>query len=243
MNIIDINTLVGGYPTGRATETPTDLAEALLKANVSKAFTLSTWGVYYQDIAGNEETLQIAREAPQQIIPAGTINPLTFWDSGDTIKLMIQSSFQVVRFFPGEQGWPVDFLPFERILKTLSELAVPIFVSISKPGDITQLTRIAGGYPAPVVLTGVNTQTLIEALAALTQFDKFAIETHRLIGPDSLERVRDAVGAQRILFGSGGPALSIRAAIKHIQSAEFNDNEQAAVLGGNAEALLLQGGH
>jgi predicted TIM-barrel fold metal-dependent hydrolase len=217
-------------------------------------------------MAGNQETLRATKDYPDTLIPVGSVNPLTFWDSDDLVKQLFQYSFGIVRFFPTEQGWPIDFEPFRYLLQLLSKIpkpiadqsiqlpkatrgwkqwtdsGVPVIISIGKPGDATQLLRLISDYPAPIVLCGVTHETLIESLYVLKQNEQVLIETHRLTGPDSLEKVRDAVGADRLVFGSGGSALSIKAAVDHVRKSDFNQTELDAVFSGNASSIL-QGGH
>ncbi|MDR3708537.1 MAG: amidohydrolase family protein [Capsulimonadaceae bacterium] len=265
MDIIDINTLFGAYPSQRAESTPETLVDLLGRLGVGHALTLSTWGVYYHDMAGNQETLRATQPYSGQLIPAGTINPLTFWDSEEQVRFLVQTSFGVMRFFPSEQGWPIDFEPFYGILKLLSETPKPslelapglpaatrgwplwndrgvaIMATIDKPGDATQLARAVADYPAPVIVVGTTALTLIEVLTVMNRCENLILETHCLTVPDGLARIRDAVGADRIVFGSGGAALSVRAALDYVRQSSLTDSEKAAVLGGNATSILLGG--
>jgi predicted TIM-barrel fold metal-dependent hydrolase len=187
-----------------------------------------------------------------------------YWEDELTLSALAQQ-FTMFRFFPGLQGWPIDFAPFGQILKVLSEAGkplldrsitlprptrgwrlwtnsgVPILVAIDKPGDATQLMRMASDYPAPVVMVGVTTQTLVEALVVMRSREQFVIETHALTAPDGLLRIRDAVGANRIAFGSGGSALSISAAVSYVNKSKLSDVDKESVLSGTA-ASLVQGG-
>jgi predicted TIM-barrel fold metal-dependent hydrolase len=265
MDIIDINTIFGAFPSQRAESTAEALVDVLGKHGVAQALSLSTWGVYYHDMAGNQETMRACKQFSSHLIPVGTVNPMTFWESDELLKQLVQTSFSVVRFFPGEQGWPIDFEPFSRLVKFMSEIGksllergltlprptrgwrlwkdsgVPIMVSIDKPGDATQLFRIVDDYPAPVVMVGVDSRTLVEALTVMKRCEQLMLETHRLTVPDGLGRIRDAVGADRIVYGSGGPSSSVRAALEYVRKSSLNDAEQAAVLGGNVSSIL-QGG-
>ena len=265
MEILDINTLFGAYPNQRAESTAESLTDVLGKLGIGHALTLSTWGVYYHDMAGNQETLRATQSFDQQLIPVGTVNPMTFWDAGDMLVQLVQTSFCILRLFPQAQGWPYDFEPFHNILKLLADAPKPqldrspalpratrgwplwrdrgvaLMVSIEKPGDATVLGRFVAEYPAPVILVGASSQTITETLTVMNRFEHLILETHQITIPDGLARVRDAVGADRIVFGSGGAARSTRAALDYVLNSSLSDPEKAAVLGGNAMSILLGG--
>lgn len=265
MNILDINTLFGAYPYQRAESTAETLADVLGKLGVGHALTLSTWGVYYHDMAGNQETLRATQQFTQQLIPVGTVNPLTFWDFGDMLLQLLQTSFSILRLFPHEQGWPIDFEPFHSIVKLLADAPKPqidrdptlpratrgwplwqdrgvaLMVSIDKPGDATVLGRAVADYPAPVILVGATSTTITEVLTVMNRYEHLILETHRLTIPDGLARMRDAVGADRIVFGSGGAARSTRSALDYVLNSSLTESEQEAVLGGNATSILVGG--
>ena len=264
MDILDVNTLFGAYPAQHAESNAEGLSESLTRHGVKRAMTLSTWGVFYNDMAGNQETLAACGQYDGIMYPVGTVNPMTFWDGDEMLKHLSQTSFHMIRFFPHLQGWPIDFAPFARIVKTLSECGKPlmersltmprpargwrlwtdggepVMISAIRPGDATAIARILADYPAPVILEGVGQDNLIEALTILRSHEQFLLETHRLTVPDGLARIRDSVGAQRIVFGSGGPALSAGAALDYVRKSSLSAEEQALVLGGNA-AFLLEG--
>ncbi|HEY3331325.1 MAG TPA: amidohydrolase family protein [Capsulimonadaceae bacterium] len=265
MDIIDINTIFGAFPNQRAESTAEALVDTLSKNEVSQALTLSSWGIHYNDMSGNQETLRACSQFKTHLIPVGTINPMQFWDGDEMLKQIVQTSFGVIRLFPEKQGWPIDYAPFSRLVDVLSELGkpllereltlpratrgwrlwkdsgVPLMIEITRPGDATQLQRIVADYPAPVVMVGVTTSTVVEALTVMRMSEQLLIETHKLAAPDGLGRIRDAVGADRIVFGSGGPGLSVRASLDYVRKSSLTDAEQAAVLGGNASSIL-QGG-
>lgn len=142
------------------------------------------------------------------------------------------------RFFPQVQGWPYDFAPFAEILKTLASLPrMPIMVGVEKPGDITRLARAVADYPHPVILEGVARDTLAEAVTVMRQNPRLYLETHALRVPDALRLLNDAVGMGRVLFGSDAPGMSLGAALAYVRGSGLSDDEQAAVLGGNAQQI------
>lgn len=242
MDIIDINTFFGAFPSQHAVSTPQALIADLDRFKVQRALAVSTIGLFYDDQTGNQETLGVAGQSGGRLLPVATINPATHLAGVDAaIERIAAGPFAMCRFFPGMQNWPVDYAPFGRALKLLAERKKPAMISIGGPGEITALARMAAGSETPIILSRVHGATLVEAMAAMKEHPSFYLDTHLLQIPDGLARIKDLVGADRLLFGSGASAHSLGAALAYVQRSSLSDTEKAAVLGGNA-AKLLGGG-
>lgn len=237
MEITDVNTLFGAYPSQHPDSNPESLVAAMQANQVDYCLTLSTYGLFYRDAEGNAETMRACR-SHDHLIPVATINPTTYWGQSDLIENITREAFEMFRFFPQDQGWPLDFAPFSAVLMSLSGLPrMPIMVSVHRPGDITQLARVAADYPHPVIIEGVNRHTLAEAITVLRRSERFYVETHALEQPEALPLLRDAAGIDRILFGSDAPGMSLGAALRYVRRSALSADEQSAVLGGNAHAI------
>jgi predicted TIM-barrel fold metal-dependent hydrolase len=246
MDIIDINTYFGAFPTQHAGSTPESLVAQLDRFGIRQAFTLSTLGMFYSDEAGNAHTREVAEASNRRLLPVATLNPGAHLnDPREMIDQIAAGPFALCRFFPQLQDWPIDYAPFAQTLKYLSERKKAVMVSVGKVGDITTLARILPDSTMPVILTRVHGPTLAEALAVMRENSAIHLETHSLLVPDGLTRIKDLVGAERLIFGSGAAARSLSAALMYVQKSSLSDQEKAAVLGGNALRLLsaAKGGH
>jgi predicted TIM-barrel fold metal-dependent hydrolase len=85
----------------------------------------------------------------------------------------------------------------------------------------------------------VGTKNIAESLCVLQTHDNFYVETHGFKLPNALETFRDRVGIERILFGSGSPALSLGSAVSYVNSSALTDDEKAAVFALNAQQYIL----
>ncbi len=130
MEITDVNTLFGAYPSHHADSDAQTLAAAMTAQQVDYCLAMSTYGLYARDTDGNAETL-IACRAHDHLIPVATINPLTYWGQPGLVQEIAQSGFEIFRFFPRTQQWPLDFAPFAAILDILAALPrAPLMVEI-----------------------------------------------------------------------------------------------------------------
>jgi predicted TIM-barrel fold metal-dependent hydrolase len=243
MEILDVNTIFGSFPTHHSSSDPQSLISLMDRHGVQRAFTLSSLGLFYNDVAGNDETLRHAKSRSDRLIPVATINPMGRLSGIEQFADEVASlPVALCRFFPTIQEWPIDYAPFTRALGRLLANKKPVMVSIgSQLGAITALSRLLDGTTSPVVLSRVQGPTLIEAIAAMQSHPCLLLETHSLQIPDGLSRVKDIVGADRIVFGSGAASRSLGAPLSYVQKSSLTDAEKAAVLGGNARRLLLEG--
>lgn len=235
--ILDVNTYFGPTPTHRADGSPQALVSTLEKHSVQWCLTLSTYGVYHSDKSGNQETMNACANF-ERVIPVATINPLEYYGDQSGLGDLAAQPFEMFRFFPQVQGWPLEFAPFTAVVQQLARTRpVPLMISVRKPGDISLLARLLSGYESSVILEGVGPNTLAESISVLRNEKTFYLETHALRNPDSLSVIRDTIGIDRVLFGSGAPGKSLAASLRSIQHSGLTPEEQIAVLGGNAHSL------
>ena len=241
MEITDVNTLFGAYPSHHADSDASTLAATMDALKVDYCLALSTVGLFFRDTDGNAETLRACR-AHDHLIPVATINPLTYWGQAGLVDEIADAGYEMFRFFPRQQAWPLDFEPFAAILETLAARPrMPIMVEVARPGDITLLARLTQNYPHPVIMEGVSPETLGEAIFVMQKQPRFYVETHALQSPEALAFFKKTVGMERVLFGSGAPGLSLAAALAYITRSVLTDTEQQAVLGGNAQSIWHEG--
>ena len=242
MEITDVNTLFGAYPSQHPDSSPESLVAVMEAQHVDWCLTLSTWGLFHHDAEGNAETMRACR-AHDHLLPVATLNPTTYWGKGGVIEAIASDPFEMFRFFPQRQDWPLDFAPFADILTHLATLPkMPVMVSVPRPGDATVLARVVADYPHPIILEGVSRVTLAEAISVLRGNDRMYLETHALHTPDALPLLGDSVGIERILFGSDAPGLSLGAALRSIQNSELPDADKTAILSTNAQRIWQGGG-
>ena len=237
MEITDVNTLFGAYPAQHADSSPETLVEAMRAQGVDWCLALSTWGVFHSAAEGNAETMR-ACQAHDHLIPVATVNPVHYWGQEGMLEGIAEDAFEMFRFFPHLQGWPLEFAPFLRIIATLGRQArQPIMVSVEQRGEATQLMRLLDDFSHAVILDGISPETLTEAISLMRVHQNLYVETHALLAPYALPLLRDTVGIERVLFGSDAPGRSPAAALRYVRSSGLSDAAQNAVLAGNAQRI------
>lgn len=237
MDIIDANTMFGPWPRTTADLSIDRLVDAVKSHGVTRALTISTLGMFHSHNDGNVETIA-ACQGRTELLPAATIDPRGYFEAMKLIPNLVSQGFKLFRFFPMEQGWPLDHAAFEDILNDLENVTAPVMINACRTGDASALGRIIGGKKHALILEGVTFQTLAEAVSVMRKHDNIYVETHGLVAPGALRFLAEQVGADRIIFGSDCPRSSLAGALRCIRESGLSEQDMEKVLGGNIRALL-----
>ncbi|MDQ3815351.1 MAG: amidohydrolase family protein [Armatimonadota bacterium] len=240
--IFDACTLFGPWPQHPADLTVESLIQIMAKNGIVRSLATATTGIFYDYRQGNSETLQAAQQHPQQLFPVATLDPRAYPECMAEAERRAHEGFRLFRFFPDRQQWPLHFAPFQELLRKCDELGVPVAVTISHAGDCTELADAVTFTQAPLLLAGVVSANLGEALAVMRSDPKFHLETVHLLAPGALEAIRDNVpsGAERMVFASYSPLRYLSAALGPVLASTLSDEHKALVLGGNLKRLLTK---
>jgi hypothetical protein len=126
------------------------------------------------------------------------------------------------------------------LLQACDALKVLVAVTTSRVGDVTELAEAVAFTQSPLLLAGVNSGNLGEALAVMKNDPKFYLETTALLQPGALERVCEVIpsGAERLVFSSYAPLRYLAAALNPITYSALSETDKALVLSGNLKRLL-----
>lgn len=207
------------------------------KHGVERAYTCSLRAVYYTGPQGNDETLR-ACEEHEVLQPVGVLDPRRFFDREDEARRCFEQGCRVFRFFPKEQGWPFEFLPFVRICETLADLGARVIVPASACGEATRVAAAIGHLDLPVLLIGGGYANIGELMAVLAKYDTMHCDAHVQDGPFALEGLMERGGEDRIIFGSNSPEREFLAPLLMAKHAEITDGQRRAYLRDNALAFL-----
>src|SRR5579871_1862983 len=239
-DIIDINTLFGPMPLTSADLPVESLIELMERHSVGTACVLSTLGILLDPGVGNSVTRATCTEY-DNLRPVATLNPMGFFGDADALLRLPKEGFCLLRFFPSTQGWPVDFAPFRALLKRLDETRLPSMIEIDTPGQITTLSRELEGHPLPIILDGVDSNTLAEAVTVLRHHNNWYLETSRLLAPGNIKTVVNTLGPERLMFGSRAPAHPIAGVLRTLEYAGLHSDVINAILRANARRVLHLG--
>ena len=240
--IFDACTLFGPWPRHADELSLENLLGAMATNNITRSMALSTTAIFYDFRAGNTGTLEAARQNSGKLLPVATLDPRAYPACLQEAETRAGEGFRLFRFYPDRQGWPIGFAPFRELLQKCDSLGVTVAVNLSQPGAITDLADAVTFTQAPLLLAGVTSQTLGEAIAVMRGGAKFHIETTHLTAPGALEAIVEAVpnGADRLIFSSQSPLRYLSAALGPVLASALSQDQKAAVLGGNLKRLVTK---
>lgn len=238
--IFDACTLFGPWPQHEDLDLQS-LLGIMSQNGIARSMALSTLGIFYDFRAGNEATLAATRENPT-LIPVGTLDPRAYPAALDEAERCGSNNFRMFRFYPDRQGYPIRFQPFRELLQKCDQLHITVAVSVSRPGDATELADAVAFTQAPLLLSGVTAATLGEAISVLRTSPKFHLETTHLLAPGALEAVVNSVpsGADRLVFASDSPLRYLSSALGPVLASSLSNDQKAAILGGNLKRLVVK---
>ena len=236
-DIIDVNTLFGPLPQASNDLTVESLLELMRQKGVGRACALSTLGLLLDPTTGNAVTRATCAENTV-LLPTATFNPTMYFGDREPLARAKADGFRLIRFFPTQQGWPIDYAPFRALLADLRDVGLPIMAGVSAPGDITALTRALDGFPMPVIVADAHSGLLSEAIVALREHANWHLETSRLLAPGAIKAVADTVGAERLVFGTNAPSHPIGSALDTLHFSGLSDAQRSQTLSGNAIRIL-----
>ena len=234
---LDINTLFGPLPSASVDLSIEDLQSLMRKHGISACCTLSTIGVLLDHNTGNAATLAACREV-SCLIPAATVNPIAYFGGEGPAMQFQEDGFKIAHFFPSWQGWPYAFAPFRTLLSTLAARDMPVIVHLDGPGSATQLLDSVGDIACRLVLADVDDRQVSEAVALMRRHPGLLVETSGLSATGAVKLLVAAVGAERVLFGSGAPAKPLGSALASIRHSGLSDADMERIMGQNARSLL-----
>jgi predicted TIM-barrel fold metal-dependent hydrolase len=210
------------------------------RAGISAVCSLSTRGIFHNSILGNAETLAVSQEHTD-IIPVATLDLREITDYAADLKKLKAQGFKLLRFFREYQGWPLDYQPFDDLVRALEQVTFPLYVTVTALGEITWLGRRLRACAFPVVVGGVNASfapLFAEAISVATRCRAIYFDTHRFDSVDAYEVFADKLGAKRLVFGSGAPLCYAESALNALRKSALSERDKQLVLHKNLDLLL-----
>ncbi len=235
--IIDCNTIFGPWPIVRADMSVDKLIGAMTKHGVSKALTVSTFGILHTHGDGNQETHRVCSQRPE-LLPVATLDPRGYFGTPGLIAKLAEAGFKMIRFFPHHQQWELSHSAFQDALDEIEKTGLPVMLESGDTGYPTALATHFAGRKNLFILEGVKYENMAETVSVMRKHENIMVETHELRVPGSLKFLVDQIGAERAVFGSGSMVSSMASALAYILSSELTDEHKEKILGANIKRIL-----
>lgn len=235
INRFDCNALFGFWPKRKIESSLQSLKTRMERHRIDKALICSTRGIFYDFVAGNEETLEVSKH-DQRLEPVATINPTRLLESVDEVEKRLKQGFKVFRFFPTYQEWDLNYAPFYRILDALQDTKA--LVMLPSELGITPIARITENKGISAVVKNPRFADLAECIVLMQNTEHLYIESHRLNSCDGFEIFSNMGVINRVLFGTATPLCYIYSATWPIKKARITNREKREIFSRNLLRLL-----
>jgi len=252
--IIDCNANLGNWPFRRIRyNDPAGLLERLGRVGIERAWVTLLDTVMYQNVhAGNAALAELVADFPA-LLPVATINPTwPAWEK-DLAECAGPLGFRGVRVNPNYHGWTLRDAVFGELLAAAQDLGLFVEITVRMsderhhhplvmvpPVDLAPLPAAAAAHPAvPVVVANANNTQIVGLARAGDLAPNVYFEISHIESVNGVKTVADAVGVQRLLFGTHAPYFYPEAAhLKVFVESELSEAEIAAISHQNAQRLL-----
>ena len=239
MRIIDAAVYFGPY-----SQTPLDTSaetvfRILKQHGIQKAVFSSLVGMHHDYQMGNAQTLELVQSHPDRVIPLASIDPHAFIAESGMIKQLRDDGFHAVGFFPTDQNWKPDYLPFLLAAREISEQRMPIFlVKADNPSAFAHSLR---DIETPVIFRsaqGAGYMALAEYLAIGMRYRNTYFDIGNLVAAGSVQFLVEKLGAERLLFGSNVPFCYAGSPLLMLETARISEDQRRRIAFGTISNLL-----
>jgi len=245
MTIVDAHThmpgrafsMIGGFEPKRFLE--------MMDANgVDKAWVFTLDGLYFDPVPHNDLLKEFCSADPDRLIPFCTVHPRYPNAMDELRRCVIKLGMKGVKLHP----WAQSFSPLEAFMDELGEemenLGVPVEFHDGTPpySSPLQIAHFAMKHPKLKVILGhAGLHDLWkEAIYAAERCPNVYLIPSGM-PPHGLRQALKRLSAERFLFGSdagfGDPYWQLFQ-LEKIRSLRLSPEEEALILGGNAERIL-----
>ena len=221
---------------------------AMESAGVDRALVYSTHAVNWDAEDGNRALLEMVRDHPG-LVPQFVASP--YEDLDEFAATVRKAGVRSVRMLPTVYAFPFREWAIGRWLDWMAAERVPLWLPASYPTDRPWNPRLTGSLdPSDVhetlsahpdvtaVLCDAVYTDLPWAIMLLERTPNLYLELSRLVSTDGVAVALDAIGDERILFGSSFPDSSMPPQLYHLHRCGLSEESLARICAGNLDRIL-----
>ncbi|MEX2541238.1 MAG: amidohydrolase family protein [Trueperaceae bacterium] len=190
----------------------------------------------------NERCREAVSAYPHRFFGFVRVHPyLPAWEAELELYVM-EHGFRGIKLHPTQDAYEILDFRVDRVMERAAAWKLPVMVHsgtipYAMPGQIADL---AARHPdVTVIMAHAGSLELYQhAIPSAQRVSNLILEFSMLI-PSAARRAIDAIGADRVLYGSNWPATSMRTWIETVKSLPtFTDLEKANLMGRNLRRLI-----
>lgn len=217
------------------------LEELCRAAGVDKAVLMPT-PTFYPRNHLVAEVLNSPRGARGRFVGCALVNPHFGDDAvGELERAVKEWGFRAAKLMPTLHAINLIGSLAHPMMRKAQELGIPVTIhSAGSPAHPLEIGVLAEAFPdVPVIMDHMGYRNYLgAALAAAKRAANLYLMTTAVMEPHCIREAVREIGADRVVFGSNGPAVRPATQILVIKQAELAPDDERKVLGDNAARLL-----
>lgn len=246
--LFDVNAFFGHWPHSPLPHTSGEDALCLMdRFGIDRAAITSLRGLYGDWHEANAETMVLTEAYPDRLTPIACMSPMN--GGGDeALRQLVEQGFRGVRLYPMLlQGYSLRSPFAAEVCDAAGELDLAVVVPTRPMMNfrfatvpIEDIAELAERHPdTRFILSGPNYLSEFRAaIEALTRCPNMVIETSCMQGFEAVQRMAEAVGVERVLFGTGLPLHYPACNVAKIEHTRLSGERRPAIASGNAVRIL-----
>lgn len=251
--MIDINAFAGPWPFRALPATlPADVATMLQEAGIARALVSPLEALFFEDPHIANERLAARLQPDGILLPCAAINPtLANW-ARSLRSAQEEIGARAVVLHPNYHCYDLESDPARALLAAAGEAGLPVIIQLRmqdlrsqhplcKVPDVSVGKAVNAAEAAPgtrVILGGIRFAEVSAQAARIRALSNVWIELSQVENVDGVRQAITAVGANRIVLGTGAPLFNVRSSLLKLEEGQLSNQERAAITRQNARELL-----
>jgi predicted TIM-barrel fold metal-dependent hydrolase len=243
--IVDTFAMVGDSLFGPST-TPEELLDVMAEAKIDRALVCPARPPSYDLVPANEALAAAVQANAERLVGFARVDPNVSGAAAQARHAIGELGLSGIFLHPWEETFRISGPSVNTVVDVARDADVPVLVAAGYPwlSEGLQVGELAGRFPTVRFIATNGGQINVSGLGqidvelAMERCPNLYLQTAGVYREDFLENVVERFGADRLLFSSGFPSTDPRLEVQRPRSMHVDDATKAAVLGGNAVAML-----
>jgi hypothetical protein len=239
LRVIDVHSYFGGSIVPGIAAGANSISSGARDREIDAVVLLSNHARNVDPLAGNRILRKVLEQGPN--LYGCLVTHINRVDSSVTVMrdLMGNKKYLAMAVADVSPDEPVSKLVADEIVNAYRRYGKPLFLFTPNAKCVISALEIAKGYPMlKVVFLGMGGGEWRNAIAAAHSCTNVYLETSGALDRAKLPAAVEAIGAHRILFGSGSPTIDAAAAMGLIHDSGLSEDAMRKIFGENAEKLF-----
>lgn len=248
--LIDSHVHLGAYQRYGPVRLKTidDILREMEKYGIEKAAISHLISIQHDVSEGNALLAEAQRQHPDEIIPYCCVNPQNYSQARDELMRYVDDlGWRGVKLHPQYHEYRPESAACLRVLEMIAERKEVFVLFHSGDGYVgslcspTSIGAVASRFPNTMIIMGhMGVSDWPEAIAVALQHPNIVLDTTGATSSyGMLEFAVQALGADRIIWGSDMPLYPVYHGLAKVAQSELAEEDKAKILGDNYFRMFL----